>query len=413
MKDNTANQSESSVERNEDQPRTDAASARGPLNSRLDRRAFLTGMGMGSAAFLLSPLHLPAAFMSSGRELLACIGTFGQTDKGTLHLLQVRDGKSKVLDSLPSVRPSALVRHPFHSIVYVANGVTEYQYQPRGTVEAFSVDPSSGRLQFLGRQALSLSATSPKSLSVSPDGRNLLVAAFGGGAYNVLPVDDTGLPGAPSTILKQLGHGEHATEQTSAHPAHVLFHPQGQLAIAADYGADRLDILTAGTENADGSSFKVAARLQCAAGSGPRGIALHGNGRLLAVAHGLRPSLATFRIAPDGNLQPLAHAAMSSAPTAVCFHPEQDVLYTAQNRGVRGGLLKAWRVDPRSGSLRPVGQINLPVAEVTAIHSVGSTLWLASNRGLLTAELNPESGEPYRAGLTVAIPHAHSFAIFQ
>ena len=391
----------------------DATPAQAAPDSRLNRRAFLTGIGLGSAAFLLSPLHLPATFMNTGRELLSCIGSFGVGDTGTLHLLHVRNGKSTVLHSVPSVRPIAITLHPSRSLLYVANGISEYQYHPRGTVEVFAVDPSSAKLELVHRQALSLSAIRPTSLAVSPDDQNLLVTAFEGGTYNMLPLDRAGLPGAPSTILKQVGHGEHTTEQASAHPSHVLFHPDAQFAIAADYGADRLDILTTNGEDQGAPAFMVSARVDCPAGSGPRHLTLHNNGDLLAVAHNLRPSLSIFRISPGNSIQTLASTSRTAPPTAICFHPQQDVLYSAENHLTHRAFLTTWRIDRLSGSLRLADQIAVPAAEVTAIHHTASRLWLASNRGLFAVQLSPHTGVPYEANMVAAVPNARSLVMFQ
>lgn len=378
-----------------------------PRNSHVNRRAFLTGMGLGGAALLLSPLHLPEVFRKDAEGLLFCIGSFGERDGGTLHMLRIQRGKPSVLYSMPSTRPSAIARHPHRSLLYVANDVSRYQYQPRGTVETFAVDQATGILELVGRQALSLSATRPSSLAVSPDGGSLLVAAFGGGAYNVLPIDKSGLPGAPSSILKQIGHGENLIEQASAHPSHIVFHSETGIAVAADYGADRLDILTADCDDIRTGRLKITSRIPCAAGSGPREIALHSGGKLFVVRYALRPALAAFRITSENKVMATAQVPFNSAPTAICFHPEHHVLYATQNQGRREALLTAWCVDAEKGSLQPVGGIALPVREVTAMHAAQSTLWMASERGLVVAELDTETGEARRARIAKAIPNVH------
>lgn len=379
--------------------------ARRPRNSPMNRRAFLTGMGLGGAALLLSPLHLPAVFKKDAEELLFCIGSFGEGDDGTLRILSIQHEEPSVLHSMPSTRPSAIARHPYRLLLYVANDVSRYQYRPRGTVETFAVDQATGILELVGRQALSLSATRPRSLAVSPDGGSLLVAAFGGGAYNVLPIDESGLPGAPSGIFKQIGHGEHPIEQASAHPSHVLFHPETGVAVAADYGADRLDILTADCGDIRTGRLKMTRRISCAAGSGPREISLHSGGKLFAVRYALRPALAAFRIISENKLRTIAQIPFNSAPTAICFHPQHHVLYATQNQSRSEALLTAWRVDAEKGALQPVGGIALPVRGVTAMHAAQSTLWMASERGLVAAELDTETGEARRACIAKAIPN--------
>lgn len=380
-------------------------------NLRVNRRAFLTGMGLGGAAFLLSPLHLPAVLRKEAKAFLFCIGSFCEGDDGTLQMLRIQHGKPSVLHSMPSARPSGIVRHPYRSLLYVANDVSRYQYQPRGTVETFAVDQATGKLELVGRQPLSLSATRPQSVAISPDGRSLLIAAFGGGAYNLLPIGESGLPGAPSSILKQIGHGKHRIEQASAHPSHVLFHPETGVAVATDYGADRLDIITADDDNSGNRRLNVTSRIRCAAGSGPRETALHSGGKLFAVTYALRPALAIFRLSSDNKLMTTAQIPLNSSPTAICFHPEHNVLYVAQNQGGREALLTAWRVEPQTGSLRPMSEIALPARDITAIHAEASILWSASDRGLIAGELASHTGEPREARVVLPIPGIRTLAV--
>ena len=381
-----------------------------PIGSRVNRRAFLAGMGLGGAIFAISP-YVRSIFEGGAAELLACVGSFGTADGGTLHMVQIQRDQARVLCALPSERPSAIVRHPVRALLYVANDVSLYQHQPRGTVETFAFDQATGTLELVGRQPLSLSATRPRSLALSPDGSSLLVAAFGGGAYNVLPIDDAGLPSAPTSILKQVGHGEHRTEQASAHPSHVLFHPQTGLAVAADYGADRLDIVASGGEESDGSKMKVAVRVSCASGSGPSKIAMHPDGELFVAAHVLHPALAVFRLISETKSVQVGHASMSDAPTAICFSSENKILFTAQTRGPRYAWLTAWAVEPQKGTLQRISEIALPAGEVASMHPAGSALWLASDRGMIAVELDAETGTPRKTYRISAIPNLRSMAL--
>ena len=191
-------------------PNSETPSA--PIDSRVNRRAFLAGMGLGGAIFALSP-HVRSIFESGDEELLLCVGSFGAADAGTLHLLHIQRDKTRLLNTHPSARPAAIVRHPFRPLLYVANDVSLYQHQPRGTVETFAFDPATGRLELVGRQPLSLSATQPRSLAISPDGRSLLVAAFGGGAYNVLPGRRIG-PAISTFSHSQAGRARRARDAT-------------------------------------------------------------------------------------------------------------------------------------------------------------------------------------------------------
>ena len=381
-----------------------------PIDSRVNRRAFLASMGLGGAVFAISP-HVRSIFKSRAEELLMCVGSFGAADGGTLHLLQIQRDKTRVLNTHASARPAAIVQHPFRSLLYVANDVSLYQHQPRGTVETFALDQPNGTLELVGRQPLSLSATQPRSLAISPDGRSLLVAAFGGGAYSVLPIDESGLPSAPSVILKQVGQGHHPTEQASAHPSHVLFHQRTGIAIAADYGANRLDILASDGGESGVGKMMVIARIPCVAGGGPSQIAMHPDGVLFAVADVLRPALTAFRLDPQMKLMPAGHASLKGAPTAICFSSEKTILFAVQNRATRQALLTAWNVDPQKGKLQQVAEMVTPAGEVASMHPAGSTLWLASDRGMIAVELAPNTGTPREAYRVSSIPNFRSMTL--
>ncbi|MGC1869400.1 MAG: beta-propeller fold lactonase family protein [Acidobacteriaceae bacterium] len=380
------------------------------VDSRVNRRAFLAGMGLGGAVFALSP-HVRSIFESGAAELLLCAGSFGAADAGTLHLMQIQRDGVRALYTHPAERPAAIVRHPFRSILYVANDVSLYRHQPRGTVETFAVDQATGTLELVGRQPLSLSATRPQSLAISPDGRSLFVAAFGGGAYNVLAIDESGLPSAPSVILKQVGHGVHPTEQASAHPSHVLFHPGTGIAIAADYGADRLDILASDRGEPGSGNSKVVARIPCTPGSGPSKIAMHPDGKLFVVAQILRPALTAYRLTSEMKPMQVAYASLNAAPTAICFSSDKNIVFEAQIRGTRQAWLTAWTIDPKKGMLQRISEISLPASEVASMHAAGPTLWLASDRGMIAAELDAHTGTPRKAYRVSSVPNLRSIAL--
>lgn len=370
------------------------------------RRGFLARLGLASAALLLPEAAFAAAPGVAVEDCLLCLGSFGQADTGTLHVVARRAGRWERLDSTPTERPMALAAHPLHPVIYVANGVKMYQREPRGTVEAFHVNPKNGRLELMARQPLSLSATEPRSLAVAPDGQNLLVAAFGGGAYNILPIDSSGVPGAPSTILKQVGRGSNTTEQTIAHPAAVLFHPREGWALGADFGADRLDFLSSQTPR-----FTVSHRLHCERESGLSAVALDREGRLAVAIQRLRPALMSFRITSCGDFVALGSVPLDSVPTAIEFHREQSIVYCAIRGDSRRSRLEAWRVERRMGGLEKLAVLSIPGGDIRAIYCGRNLLALASECGLMTVVLHAKSGAPQGVALAVGIPGVSSLAV--
>ncbi len=147
--------------------------------------------------------------------------------------IEVR-ARGQVIQRVASDRPVSLSLSG--NFLFAVNEIAEFQGLPAGSVESFAVHAETGCLTRVSRQGLSLSATMPKSLAISPDGRHMVVAVYGGGAYNVLPVAPNGEIGRVTQVIKEIGCGK------VAHPDSVVFDASGQFVTATDTGADRLSV---------------------------------------------------------------------------------------------------------------------------------------------------------------------------
>jgi 6-phosphogluconolactonase (cycloisomerase 2 family) len=265
--------------------------------------------------------------------------------------------------------------------LYAVNEVDEYEGLPLGTVEAYAIDGVNGTLKLVNRQRLSLSATAPRHAAISPDGRMLVVAVHGGGAYNVLPLGKDGSVGAVSGILKETGSGPH-DRQRSAHPQMVVFDRAGRL-VTADLGNDRLSVLSL-----DAARLNVLGRYAAQPGGGPRQIAFHPDGRWLFVGHELEASVACYRYdANEGRIAERAGrvATAGDATTGgvmMAVDPAGDFLYTAHRRGDVG--VSVWRIAHNAGGLQRLKMVDQGGPR---LHQMMMT---ADGQGLLG--LSPEDG---------------------
>jgi 6-phosphogluconolactonase (cycloisomerase 2 family) len=239
--------------------------------------------------------------------------------------------------------------------LYAVNEVDEYEGLPLGTVEAYAIDGVNGTLKRLNRQRLSLSATAPRHAAICPDGRALVVAVHGGGAYNVMPLGKDGSVGAVSGILKETGAGPHE-RQRSAHPQMVVFDRAGRL-VTADLGNDRLSVISL-----DAARLNVLGRYAAQPGGGPCQVTFHPDGRLLFVGHELEASVACYRY--DGNEGRIAERAAQVATAAdatsggvmMALDPAGDFLYTAHRRGAAG--VSRWRIAHDTGGLQRLEMVD-------------------------------------------------------
>jgi 6-phosphogluconolactonase (cycloisomerase 2 family) len=286
--------------------------------------------------------------------------------------------------------------------LYVANGVSEFGNLPCGSVEAYGIDASTGRLELKNRVALSLSGILPRDLAISPDGRSLVVAVHGGGAYNVLPIQADGRLGRVSGILKEVGSGPHAS-QAAAHPSAVIFDRFGRL-LTADQGTDKLSVISL----SNGEPM-VADRCKVIAGSGPSSIVLDHNGKRLFVAHALNGLVSSFNYNEKaGRILDRTNTVQASAVgemAMLAMHPSGEMLYSSHGDG-----MDVWKI-AANGSLEAltgVGGVQVNGLYVTAD---GKNLLALSGDGVLRMKINPATHLPSAPAKVATVSKPVSIAI--
>jgi 6-phosphogluconolactonase len=290
------------------------------------RREFVRG-----AAGLVALPYLPSPSSS-----FAYIASGG----GAVHVLLVQGERWTKIQQVSSPAPACVLLSPSQQTLYVANEVEAHEGLPRGAVEAFRIDPLDGRLTLLSRRPLSLSATRPRHMALSPDGKVLAVAAYGGGIYNVFSVAEDGSLVRSASIFKDAGCGGDPQLQGAAHPHSLVFDSSGRRLLASDFGSDRLSVFAV----EDGRLQRLAQR-PTGRGSGPGATVLHPGGSLLYAWHELEGTLACYRYdAASGTMGDAVqrHSFPSSSAGTLAMHPSGRMLYTSQG---------VWRIDGGSGRL--------------------------------------------------------------
>ena len=181
-----------------------------------NRRDFLRMAGCSSLGVVSARMPSPFAPHQENNGVaphfayVACAVSAANDSAHEIRAFAVEGEKWRTIGAVASDHPSFLTLHPSERFLFAVNEVDRYENLPSGSVEAYAVDAKDGSITLLNRQPLSLSATSPRHCAVSPDGRSLVVAVHGGGAYNVLPIGEDGRLGRVSGILKEIG-----SEQTT------------------------------------------------------------------------------------------------------------------------------------------------------------------------------------------------------
>lgn len=309
------------------------------------RREFVRG-----AAGVVALQHLPPspqfAYVASGQ--------------GSIQVFALRGEVWRRTQCVPSAAPACLVLSPAQRTLFVANEVDLHEGLPRGTVEAFDIDPVDGRLTLLNRKPMSLSATRPRHMAISPDGKLLAVAAYGGGVYNLFPVAEDGSLGAPSGIFKPAGSGPNTHWQASAHPHTLLFDLTGRRLLSSDFGSDCLHVFAV-----EGGRLERRIQHFTGEGSGPGACSLHPSGLVLYAWHDLVSALACYRYdaqsgAVGETIQRISFPAAS--PHGLSVHSSGRMLYSSQENELR-----AWHTDAATGKLSHAGNVLLKGARLNHI----------------------------------------------
>lgn len=301
---------------------------------------------------------------AAGREYLVYFGTYtGAKSKGIyVARLDAETGKlseAQLAAEIPS--PSFLAVHPRNRFLYAVNEVSKYDGKAAGSVSAFSIDAGSGKLALLNAQ--SSGGPGPCHLVVDKAGRHVLVANYGGGSVEVLPITKNGSLEAPSAFVQHSGSSVNKSRQEAPHAHGIYLDGRNRFAYVPDLGLDQVLIYRfdsgKGTLTPSVPPFGA-----LTAGSGPRHFALHPGGEFAYVINEMVCTVTAFRCdSKSGALTatetvstlPPGEAVKGGYSTAELFiHPSGKFLY-GSNRG--HDTIVVYSIDKKSGKLSYVENV--------------------------------------------------------
>lgn len=269
------------------------------------RRSFLqTSLAVaGTATLSARPLRLQAA--EPRGPLLAYVGTFSSPLRDVLptqvdlppgngrgiHLFQVdrTTGAMKEAGTYElGTSPSSLVLNAAGTRLYSANETDRVGEAKVGTVSAFAINRTDGKLELLN--TVRSGGAGPTYVSLHPSGRFLFVANYFGGSIAVLPVLPDGRLGEATDVKTDDGKVG-PTKATNAPPGSFAFSghdrthahmieadPSGRYVLHVDLGLDKIFVWKFDEQTgklAPGDAPAVA----LPPGDGPRHFDFHPEGR--------------------------------------------------------------------------------------------------------------------------------------
>jgi len=251
--------------------------------------------------------------------------------------------------------PSWLAVYPDGKFLYAVNEAGK-----SSAVSGFAVNPKSGKLTPVNQmRAL---GEDPCYIAFDQKGWYVLVANYTSGNVAVFPLQAGGFIDEPSAVVSDSGTtGPIKERQEAAHAHWIETSPDNRFALVADLGLDEVLVYRFDAKNGTLAPNEPAfARLK--AGSGPRHIVFHPNGKFVLVVSELSSTVTSFAYdAKKGALKEIG--TVSTLPPGfsgrndvaeAAVHPNGRFLYVS-NRG--HDSIAIFAIDPAKGTLKFVAHV--------------------------------------------------------
>lgn len=239
--------------------------------------------------------------VARGESVDLWIGTGG--NHGLYHCTLDDDAGQLTTPQLASDKmagPGFLAMHPSGEVLYAVGNVDGRPSVGAWRIGSKQGDEQSVALEWIG--SVDIGDAGPCHVSVSPDGRMLLTAQYGGGSVAAYRLSDDGSI-AEQTSLHRHGQsgdpvagggspsGVISHRQSDPHPHWSGFSPDGRFALVPDLGMDRVVIYRV---DADAATITPHGYAEAIPGGGPRHMKFSADGRHVYVVNEMDLSISVF-----------------------------------------------------------------------------------------------------------------------
>ena len=308
-------------------------------------------------ALLLTLALGPVA--TAADALWAFVGTYtGKASKGIYRVeFDPATGKLGTPELAAEVTsPSFLAVAPDRRHLFCVCEISDFKGKKAGGVASFALDARAGELKPIDLE--SSVGAGPCHVVCDKQGKNVLVANYGGGSVAVLPVGPDGKLAPASAFVQHTGKGADKSRQEAPHAHSVNLDAANKFAVVADLGLDRVFVY-----KFDPAAGKITANdppaVELPPGSGPRHFAFHPNGKYAYVNSEMASTLTAlaydagkgeFKILNTLSTLPAPTKGNSTAETVV--HPNGRFVYTS-NRGHNS--IAIFAIDEATGKIKAIG----------------------------------------------------------
>ncbi len=251
--------------------------------------------------------------------------------------------------------PSFITPSPNNLYLYAGS---DTRTKGEGTVSAFDINKSNGRLTFLNKQPSG--GDNPIYVDVAANNAMLLAANYGSGSFAMFKVNADGTIGHRFSFKEFEDSSTIASGQSKSHPHMAAQIPNSPFMLVTDLGTDAVYVYIYLSQ----SGLQVKGQLDTTdgnmiAGNGPRHVAFQPNGKHIYVLEEKSGTIGVFSFdLGDMELKErvLMHPDTAAGPfeaADIHFSPDGKFLY-ASNRGKENNIV-IYKVSGRSGKLSLVG----------------------------------------------------------
>ncbi len=285
------------------------------------------------------------------------VGSYTNTTARGIYLSRF-DSRSGAVSPLElvaeAVFPAQLWASPNGRFLYAANWQGS-ETTPGDTITAYAIDPASGGLTFLNK--VGCHGSGPNQVVVDPSGRVAVAVNYRTGSVAAFGIEGDGRLSEAFYVDQHTGQPTPPSKQPGPRAHGVVFSSDSRYAYVADIGLDRVY-----SYSLDAAGRTMAPLdppfVSVAAGSGPRRLQLHPNGRFLYLTRETDSKVSVFTVR-DGHLTEI-----QSVPTVPADYTGNNT--TAEILIDRGGrflyvsnrghdTIAIFAVDGQTGRLTPLG----------------------------------------------------------
>ena len=320
------------------------------------RRRFIARTGQLFAAIAASKWTPRLARAQSQESMFAYVGSFTSEDRGrgngiNVYRVDPASGDWTHVQNVDLVNPSFLALDRNRRFLYSAHADLDY-------ATAFAIDATTGRLTQLNVQGTG--GTNGVHLAVDASNRFLVISNYASGSMAVLPINEDGSLAPLSDLVDLPGSpGPHPTQQTSSHPHHNPFDPQGSFFLVPNKGLDKVFVFRVDADNGTLVSAETPS-VTSQPGAAPRHADFHPSLPYAYVINELDSTMAVYEYdAATGALEQIQLVSTlpddftgNNTTAEVWVHPSGRFLY-GTNRGHNSVV--GYAIDQSSGRLTPIG----------------------------------------------------------